>query len=88
MIRTGIFNKEKDIKEVDQVGYIDVGEAIRNGYIPGSMEADDMVYNDIEDPSSIMRNASDVFEMYRNADYIKGFTKSDVSETSSKTPEV
>lgn len=73
MVRTGVYNEERDIQAVEQVGFIDLGEAIRNGYVPASIEADDMVYNGIEEPASIMKNADDVFALYRQQDYINSF---------------
>lgn len=69
------YDEVKDLQAVDTVGWIDIAEAIKNGYVPASIEADDMTYNDIENPESIMHNASDVFELYRQGDYIKSFTK-------------
>lgn len=81
MKRTGKYNEVKDLSPVDQVGYIDLGEAIRNGYIPASMNEDDTVYNEIDDPASLMHNASDVFELYRQADYVKSFTPKEESTT-------
>lgn len=45
------------------------------------MNEDDTVYNDIDDPASIMHNASDVFELYRQADYVKSFTPKEESTT-------
>lgn len=85
MIRSGIYNENKDIQAVDQVGWIDLGEAIANGYVPGNIEGDDMVYNDIEDPQSMMHYASDTFELYRQADYVKSYPTGDASEKQSAT---
>ena len=84
MIRNSKYDEVKDLQAVDQIGWIDLGEAIRNGYVPGSLEADDTVYNDIDDPSTIMHNASDVFELYRQADYIKGYKPAN-SESEAQT---
>lgn len=88
MIRDAKYDEEKDLQAVDQIGWIDLGEAIRNGYIPGSMEADDTVYNGIEDPASIMTNASDVFELYRQADYVKSFGESSKSDSVTPSGEI
>lgn len=73
MVRICEYDEVKDLQAVDVTGFIDLAEAIRNGYIPASIEVDDMLYNEIEDPASIMHNASDVFELYRQADYVKSF---------------
>ena len=87
MIRKGKYNEVTDIKAVDQIGWIDIGEAIKNGFVPGSLEADDMVYNEIDDPASMMHTASDTFELYRQADYIKTYKPSngESSESDSAT---
>lgn len=74
MVRHGIYDEVEDIQAVEQVGYIDIGEAIKNGYVPASIDADDMVYNGIEEPASIMDKADDVFSLYRQKDYINSFS--------------
>lgn len=84
MFREGTYDEMKDIQAVDQVGWIDIAEAVKNGYVPASIEVDEMTYNEIEDPASIMHNASDVFELYRQADYVKGF-KAPNSESEGQT---
>lgn len=76
MVRTGKYNDVCDIQATDQTGFVDVGEAIRNGFVPGSMNPDTMVYNDIEDPASIMPNATDIFDLYRKNDYVQGYKPS------------
>lgn len=73
MFRKCEYDENKDIQAVDINGWIDVAEAIKNGYVPGSVEVDEMTYNEIEDPASIMPRADDVFALYRQADYVKGY---------------
>ena len=63
MIRKARYNEVTDIKAVDQIGWIDVGEAIKNGFVPGSLEADDMVYNEIDDPASMILSSRSPFAM-------------------------
>lgn len=86
MFRDCTYDENKDLQAVDTVGWIDIAEAIRNGFVPGSIDADEMTYNDIEDPRSIMNRASDVFELYKQADYIKGY-KPTSSESAVQTDE-
>jgi len=86
MYRDCSYNEDKDLQAVDTVGWIDIAEAIKNGYVPASIDTDDMLYNEVEDPSTLMNNASDVFELYRQADYVKGYKPTD-SESSVKTSE-
>ena len=82
MIRTGFYNEDKDVSAVDQIGFVDVAEAVKNGQVIGSVE--DAQYDNIEDPDGLMNNADDIFALYRQADYIKGFTPSE-SETTEHT---
>lgn len=86
MFRDCKYDAEKDIQSVDNVGWIDLGEAIKNGYVPGSIDADEMAYNEIEDPASMMNYASDVFELMRQGDYIKGY-KPATAEPAAQTDE-
>lgn len=73
MNRKCFYNEVTDIMPVDQIGFVDLAAAIENGYVPGSISGDDMVYNGIEDPASILGKADDVFALYRQADYIKSY---------------
>lgn len=88
MYRNCKYDEVADIQAVDVTGYIDVAEAIRNGYVPASIEVDEMSYNEIEDPSTIMHNASDVFELYRQSDYIKSFGESSKSDSVTPSGEI
>lgn len=71
MVRNCKYDEKRDVQAVDQVGYIDVGEAIRNGYVPASIDTTEDSYDNIETPDGLMRNADDVFALYRQADYVK-----------------
>lgn len=84
MFRKCSYDATKDLQPVDKVGWVDIAEAVKNGYVPASINAEDMVYNEIEDPASVMPQADDVFAMYRQADYIKGYKPSS-SESDEQT---
>lgn len=56
------YDPEVDIKEVDQFGYIDLRQAITDGFVPASAQVEADGYNDIEDLGSIVGKPSDVFE--------------------------
>lgn len=84
MFRITEYNEVTDIQAVDTVGWVDIAEAIKNGYVPGSINVDDMVYNEIEDPASVMSAPSDVFELLRQGDYIKGYKPAN-SESDAQT---
>lgn len=78
MIRTGKYNEDKDISAVDQIGFVDVAEAVRSGQVIGAI--DEASYDNIESPDGLMSNADDIFALYRQADYIKGYTPSATEE--------
>lgn len=65
------YDDKKDIKEVDQFGFIDLAECLANGEVPSTIADSEADYNGIEDPSEILGKPSDVFECYKMADYIK-----------------
>lgn len=65
------FNPEKDIKDVDQFGFVDLNDCLANNEVPASIADSDDQYNGIDDPAEILGKPSDVFEAYRMGDYIK-----------------
>lgn len=62
-----IFNKQKDISEVDQFGYIDLVQALTTGAVDSSLKIEESTFNNIDDPASIMGKPRDVFEAYKMA---------------------
>lgn len=68
------FNELKDIQEVDQFGFVDLVEALTNGEVPTQIADQDINYNGIEDPSSILGKPQDIFDLYRMNDYIQSVT--------------
>lgn len=64
------FDPVKDISEVDQFGYVNLVEALENGVIQSTLKIDDLGFNDIDDPASIMGKPRDVFEAYKMASVI------------------
>ena len=78
------FDKNRDVQEVDQFGFVDLVKAFQNGYVPGDLEGDDSAYNDIEDPSSIVGKPHDPFEAMRMQDSIvKSVQNSEAAKPSS-----
>lgn len=53
---------ERDIQAPDQTGFVDLAKANASGSIPATIMADDLSFNEIEDPNSIAGRPSDVFE--------------------------
>lgn len=75
------YDENRDIKEVDQFGFIDLAECLANGVVPSTVADSEADYNGIEDPSEILGKPSDVFDCYKMSDYIKSVgVKKDESE--------
>lgn len=70
------FDKTKDIKEVDQFGFVDLGLCLKTGLVPSDVTASVSNYNGIDDPQSIIGSPSDVFEAMRMHDEIKNYESS------------
>lgn len=56
------FDKVKDMQEVDQFGYVNLGEAYANGVVEGNLNPDVSEFNGIEHPESIIGKPSDEFD--------------------------
>lgn len=71
MIRTNLrFNKEFDLTEVDQVGFLDINSAFKNGVIDGNFSFKDEDYNRAS-PADMMHRPDDVFAGYRQRDAVR-----------------
>lgn len=68
------FNELKDIQEVDQFGFVDLVDCLINGEVPTQIADEDVNYNGIEDPSTILGKPSDIFDLYRMNDYVQSVT--------------
>lgn len=64
------FDAVKDLTEVDQIGYIDLATAYVNGVVSGDVNPDQLTFNQIEDPSSILGRPADEFDAIRMRDYV------------------
>lgn len=71
------FDPNRDIKKVDQFGFVDLNECLANGEVPSVIADSEDQYNCIDDPAEILGKPADVFDAYRMGDYIKekGVTK-------------
>ena len=65
------FNPKTDLKETDQVGYIDLNRVYETGVIEGAVSFDDNSFNGIQDPSDILPRPKDVFERIRQGEYVR-----------------
>lgn len=75
-----IFNPDKDIREVNSIGYIDLATVLKSGIVPSNLDESQIQYNGIEDPSSIIGSPADVFEAYRMTKDIFSSASADESE--------
>ena len=65
-----LFDKERDLERVDQVGYLNIGEAFKHGTIAGDFAFTDEEYNRAS-PADMMHRPDDVFAGYRQRDFVK-----------------
>ncbi len=74
------FNPIKDIREVNDIGYIDLATVLKSGIVPSNLDESQIQYNGIEEPSSIIGSPSDVFEAYRMTNDIISSASAEESE--------
>lgn len=65
MKTTLIFDKNKDYREVEDFGYVDLIKCLQTGAVPADVTGSMSSYNGIDDPSSIIGTPTDVFEAMR-----------------------
>lgn len=56
------YDKTKDVREVDQFGFVDLHAAFINNSIPSDLGAQEGRFNNIENPLQVRARPSDVFE--------------------------
>ncbi len=78
--KTPKYDSQRDIAKTSPFGYVNLYKAFESGYITGDLGNVDVDFNGIEDPSAIMDRALDIFDLYRQGNYVNS-----VSEQSSKT---
>lgn len=64
------FDVLEDMNEVDQFGYLNLCEAYVTGTVSGDINPDQLSFNDIDDPSSIIGRPVDEFDAIRMRDYV------------------
>lgn len=65
-----LFDKTKDLEPVDQVGFLNIGDAFKNGVVSGDFSFTDEEYNRAS-PADMMHRPDDLFASYRQRDYVK-----------------
>lgn len=69
------FNPDKDLKPVEQTGYIDLVSAYDTGTVPSNLEGSDEDYNGMDAPDMVLGKPGDIFEAYRMREYIDNYSK-------------
>lgn len=69
--RVCAFNPEVDLQEVDQFGFVNLGEALVNGVLPGDMTMSEEAFNAVSEPSTLLHRADDIFDAMRKAEFVR-----------------
>lgn len=56
------FDPVRDLKPVDQFGFIDLKSALAESVVPSQMPGAEEDYNGIDDPSKVLGHPKDIFE--------------------------
>lgn len=67
------FNPLRDVKAVEQTGFVDLAKANAMNSLPSQIQSSPLSYNLIDDPRSIAGRPSDVFEAAAAAKAISGY---------------
>lgn len=65
------FNPATDMQEVDQFGFVNLGEAFEKGIIPSVVEETGETFNGVSNPGTLISHATDVFDGIRKAEYVR-----------------
>lgn len=57
-----VFDPQRDLKPVDQFGFIDLKVALDSASVPSQMPDSESDYNGAEDPESVVGRPRDIFE--------------------------
>ncbi len=59
------FDNQKDYREVEDFGYVDLIKCLQTGAVPSDVTGSMSSYNGIDDPTSIIGTPTDVFDAMR-----------------------
>lgn len=75
MLNVANFNPDRDIREVDQFGYVDLHNALATGVLPASVPASEAAFDAVSgaplSPSQIVGVPSDVFDAMEMRDNLR-----------------
>lgn len=78
------FDPKVDLQPVDQFGFVNLRKAYDQGVVPGNVSFTEELFNGML-PDDVMRRPHDVFDRYRQADYVKGVLSARAREAQAKT---
>lgn len=78
------FDPKVDLQPVDQFGFVNLRQAYDKGVVPGNVGFSDESFNGML-PDDVMKRPHDVFERYRQGQYVKGVLSARAREAQSKT---
>lgn len=67
------FNPQRDISRVEQFGFVDLAQANSMNSLPANLSAEQLSYNEIDDPKSIGYRPRDQFEHAQGAKVIASY---------------
>ena len=76
-----IFNPERDLKDVEPFGFVDLKDAFVNRCVPSQVGESDSDYNGIDNPESILGKPADVFDALRASEILEKAAKDDMEKT-------
>lgn len=65
------FSPECDLQEVDQFGFINLGECYERGIIPGGVDLTDESFSGVSNPGTLISRSMDVFDGVRKSEYVR-----------------
>lgn len=75
------YNKRRDRCAVSPLSAgVDLRVAYVNNAVPANIAGSISEYNDVDDPEGIMNHPADIFEQYRQRDYVQNALSSKKSE--------
>lgn len=80
------YNPVKDVKPVEQFGYVDLCSALANNSIPADVSASDESYNKIDNPASILGRPRDVFDAAHLQRTIRDYKAPEASTPKEENP--
>ena len=79
------FNKNRDLQQVDQFGFVDINKSVLEGFVPNDLGDPAIGYDAPEvDPESIVGKPSDAFAAMRMQDSLASGIRKDVQKKQSK----